>query len=212
MVKKRLTGIFLILLCTSLSIGVGCSGKGFDLLDGWMVYEGPGFEIQLPGTYIGGANASTFPDLVTFAQNNGYDEIAAWIAGQELSSTYLFLALDTHLQDWLTMVNIFVEDSEILSNYTAEAYADVVVEGIVKQGFYTLDERNEIPVETYDCVHLSYFVEPQEDGGEIYPYIDKYFIQTGDHLWIIQFIANGVDRPQRIIDFDRSAQSFREVR
>jgi len=178
----------------------------------WELFEGDGFAVWLPKSFVGGSNAQDLADVVKVLRDSGQEQLAQSL---EANLSYIkFYALDTTVNNpnnYFTNLNVILEQNAILNSWTAEDYVDL-----------SLSQLNQMNgVEILDVLPFSI------PGFEAYKLLaeydmmvlmgipgtarsSQYLLKNGDRVWVLTYFTSVEEYADRSADFDASAMSFTE--
>jgi len=167
-------------------------------------FEGPGFQIYLPGSYIRageGAGGAEIAEALGVELTAGQDIplIAIDTTGGRISSDSI-----------TSLVMILSVEEQALTLFTLPAIAELFVSQFELSG---MDIQESVPftIQDYEAHRFIAFGLPDVEDTIANPASVFYLVKRGAEIWLIFFITSEDQLEARLPDYDASAQSFEFV-
>lgn len=183
---------------------------------GWKHFEGDGFTINLPDSYIGGSGETDMQIIADFYENLGNSERAQQI--QQSADQFRLLAIDTNPDDVLpgtTNLTVLLQESVLLSALPLDQFATVFSEQFnAEYGIETTDQRA-FEHSNLDGYRMTFSGDLSEIAGveideEFTASLVMYLLRGEGRLWVLTFTTLTDDLEERLGEFDMAVSSFRE--
>lgn len=176
----------------------------------WEMFAGGGAELWLPASYAGGDPATEMETILAQlgASNSNFVQIVE--AEQQLSQTpYALFAFDTNLGEAVSPTTVQVSRESLSANpkITLDEYLNAFIQKLPPDT-RLVDRR----IETLDNVEAGrLFVEYKfmDLGLDLFRKRAIYAVRVGNTMWVVQYLTERDDFPERWPVFEESIRTFR---
>jgi hypothetical protein len=191
-------------------VALGCQSTSPN--NGWECFQGAGFELWLPESYVGGGDPSDLLAVTDILRNAGQEALASSLEAN--IGQILFYAIDTTISNptnFYSSVNVIKEQNPILESWTIEDYMDASLSQLANMEGIQILESGEFTIAEYEAYRLisEYDMNVFFGAPGFYRTV-QYLVKNGDRAWVLTYATANEEYDSRLTDFDTSAKSFVE--
>lgn len=195
---------------TEIPVVQGCTGES--PYEDWECFQGQGFEIWLPASFVGGGDPADLAAVAQVFRDAGQEQMAASV--EQNIGLILFYALDTTINNpnnFYSNVNVVKEQNSILTDWTIQDYVDLSISQLNNINGIQLLESEEFIIQGYEAYRLiSEYDLNLLLGIPGTSRAVQYIAKNGDTVWVLTYSTAIEEYDDRLLDFDASAMSFVE--
>ena len=172
-------------------------------VSGWQNITGDGFEIWLPGSYVGGNMETDLQKIVSNIRNLGGNY--KWIADtiEQNPEMYVVYATDSKVGPSGFTTNINIGTEPILSTFSIDAYMSSASAGLPEE--FQITSKKVLTLNGYDAGQMIIEFEINGVKGK-----ELFYIFKGESkAWTITLATGADEYDARLLEFVQIADSFR---